>query len=169
MAQTAEIQLELKERLKLLNQVLKDTHQLVQEEREHGPGMAIKLEQELENARLHLDKVSKKLSKAKAQIKKRKREITEWKQWYNGLEQLDKTEELKQLESEIKWRAEEITQNEAQIAELNAEHIEAEGQHEQLQIRLQALKEVDQSAPIEEDPRLQDIQAEIKQLTQQLG
>jgi len=158
----------LKAQLSVLDQILQNTYQMVKEERAHGPEFVTKLSEQLNQARADHEKLEKKMQKAKTYIKKRKMEITEWKQWYNGLGHHDKSKELKQLEDEIKWRADEIAAKQKVIAELIPQELEAEGLCEQLEIRLQALKEVDLNAPIEDDPRLQDIQEERQLIIDQL-
>lgn len=158
----------LKEQLNLLDQVLQETHEMIQEEREKGPELLDELEQQLAKATSKHERIEKKLKRAKAQIKKRKREITEWKDWYNHSIAEDKLEELQQLNQEVGWRADEIATKEQEIAELLLKELEAEGNCEQLQLRIYALKEVDVSLPIAEDPRLVGIQEERQQLMQEL-
>lgn len=168
MIQTSNEPKGLIEQARLLDKVLEETYQLIQEERDKGPELTQKLEKDLDEAHLNFEKLGKKISRAKTQIKKRKLEIDEWKEWYNALEQHDKTSELQQLNEEIKWRADEIANKEKEITELNLQLLDAEGQCEHLKIRLQALREVDQSLPIDKDPRILDLLEEKSLVNKQL-
>ncbi len=90
----------------------------------------------------------------KDRIEKLKRDISDWKQWYNFIADIDKSEQIKRLDIEIRWRAEEIRDLQHKIGALEAKKLETRiflmqnGQKQQSQEKgLDAL-------PVDEDPRL---------------
>lgn len=122
------------------------------------------LNSQLQQAQQELGKIEKAIQKAKAQSKKRKREIDEWKLWYNALGQVDKTLELKQLNSEIAWRADEIAQLERRIMELSQQSLAAESKVEACRVEISALKEGALDLPVAQDPRLMGVRKAIQEV-----
>lgn len=99
---------------------------------------------------------------AKVQIKKRKRELSEWKQWYGNLAQIDKTTEKAALDREVAWRADEIQGLQKRIGALEAKSLNAMGEMEQARIQLEALEAGAYDRPLDDDPRLAHVQIERK-------
>ncbi len=159
------------EKLKLLKMQIKDLKKIlslmrrhVKEERKKGPAIEAEIDHQLSLAQYEMEALSKKVTAAKAHCKKRKREIDEWKLWYNGVAQIDKSAELKQLQEEIAWRAIEIATKEKEISELSLKVLLAEGKCEQLTLRLEALANGIWEGPIDQEPRVKNVLQEIKRL-----
>lgn len=90
----------------------------------------------------------------KDRIEKLKRDISDWKQWYNFIADIDKSEQIKRLDIEIRWRAEEIRELQHKVGALEARKLETRiflmqnGQKQQSQEKgLDALS-------VDNDPRL---------------
>jgi len=61
----------------------------------------------------------------KDRIEKLKHDISDWKQWYNFIADIDKSEQIKRLDIEIRWRGEEIRELQHKIGTLEARKLEA--------------------------------------------
>ena len=155
---------QLKSQLRICNKHLTAIRKEVQEERDKGPDFAGELAERASEAQISLALIKKKISTAKGLIKKRKSEINEWKLWFTGINQVDKSAELQQLNEEIAWRATEIASQEAMVTGLYVDGLQAEGELEQAQTRLEALKEVNWDVPIKDDPRIKHLTAERDRL-----
>lgn len=125
-------------------------------------------ENELKNsiaqAELDLQKTNKKLDKAKALVKQRKLEIKQWKDNFASLDKLDASQELIQLQNEIDWRAKDIAEKEVQIASLYDCKNNQTGVLENLKIKLTILEQGFHQQDIYQDPRLQGLEEELKEL-----
>ncbi|MFK8102007.1 MAG: hypothetical protein AB8G15_05775 [Saprospiraceae bacterium] len=154
----------LKMQMKDLNKVLSQMRRHVKEERKKGPAIEEEITHQLSLAQQELEALSKKITSAKAHSKKRKREIDEWKLWYNGVAQIDKSAELKQLQEEIAWRAAEIAAKEIEISTLLGHSLVAEGKCEQLKLRLEGLSNGIWEGPIDQEPRVKNVLQEIKRI-----
>jgi hypothetical protein len=105
------------------------------------------------------------VKKAEALAKKRKREIDEWKQWYNGIPKIDKSEEWAKLEAEIAWRAHEINDAQNKINQLYEQHLAAQTQLEMARHWLIAYDHGILEKPLKEDPRYVALMAAPKTAT----
>ncbi|GEM_PF-5768340 len=156
------------DRLQLLDQTISRLRHQLKKEREPDAPTTEELSAQLETTRRQQESIRKQIKDAKALSKRRKREIDEWKLWYNGLEKADRSDEIRQLQSEIQWRAQDIARQEARISELNQQSLSVEGAAEQLQLRLAAREEGLHKLPPEEDPRLKAAIEAKENLQQQL-
>ena len=91
---------------------------------------------------------------AKDQASSRKDEISEWKLWYNGLAEIDKTESMKKLEFEVGWRSKDIGEIEKKIVELQKSLLAAKGRLETARQMLAAFEAGVYEGSMVEDPRL---------------
>ena len=133
----------------------------LESERAQGPPQLEQIQSKLAQLDTQAQYISQQIQKAKALSKKRKKEIDEWKLWYNGLGETDKSAELAQLNQEIDWRAAEIAKAEAKIADLSAQLLAQEGEEVALKQQLQALEAGVYDKPLEEDPRLVSVMAQL--------
>jgi chromosome segregation ATPase len=156
------------QRLQLLNQTITRLRHQLKKEREPDAPTTEELSAQLETTRRQLERLHQQIKDAKAMSKRRKREIDEWKLWFNGLEKPDRSDEVRQLQSEIEWRAQDIARQEARISELNQQALSVEGEAEQIQLRLAAREEGLYKLPLEEDPRFKMAVEARNTLKQQL-
>ena len=154
----------LESQLKTIDQLLADTRHQLQEERDKGPAFMEELQERLILAQSRMAILQKKITSLKAHCKKRKREIDDWKVWYNGLHQLDKSSELQRLNQEISWRTADIASKESEISSLNLDLLQHDGTIEQIKVQLEALNSNILDLPIEEDPRFLHIQEEKEKI-----
>ena len=97
--------------------------------------------------------------------KQRKREIDEWKQWYNGVAKIDKSEEWAKLEAEIAWRGQQINDAQQKIDQLYEKHLAAQTQLEMARHWLIAYDHGILDKPLQEDPRYVALMAAPKTAT----
>jgi chromosome segregation ATPase len=155
---------EMKQRLAQLSQQQDCLQEELHAERDQGLLDKNMLDQKVEQAELELQKLSKKLEKAKTHIKRRKNEIKQWKESFDRLEQLEKSQELAQLQTEIAWRAKDIASKEAEIAELYIAKTTLSGTLEALNIKKIIVEKGYHKKDISEDPRLQAVIEERNEL-----
>lgn len=151
-----------------IDRILTQSHEQIIEECQLGLALAVMLTEKLEQLQTKRSAIKKKITKAKAHSKKRKQEIKKWKEWFDSQIPLDKAAELTKLNEEISWRAIEIAGKETEISSLYSELLQAEGACEFIIFRLEAMKEADMNAPIDEDSRIQSLLKEQEMLKAQL-
>lgn len=122
------------------------------------------LEKQLNRAQKESEKLETKILKAKNLAKLRKKEIADWKQWYEGVPSVDKSQERAKLQAETLWRLEAISNQEKKISQLKAEELEALTKVAQLEEQIEATKAGAYNLPLEEDPRLLELQAAIQRI-----
>ena len=132
----------------------------LKEERRRGKPDRSDLEASAAAAEKKLARIAAATNEAKDQIKKRKRELSEWKQWYGNLAQIDKTSKKAALDREVAWRADEIQHLQTRIGGLEGESLNAMGELEQARIQLDALEAGAYDRPLDDDPRLTHVQVE---------
>ena len=152
---------EAKTRLKILKSALSEIKAQVKAEREQDPPSLESLQAAVSSAQGRLDKVQSELSQAKALSRKRKDEIDEWKGWYAKLPEQEKPAGLTSLNNEINWRAAELDSNGQKINELMMAEIDAMGILEMANQKLAAFEAGVHKLPIEKDPRLKGVLAEV--------
>jgi len=160
---------EAKMRLKALKSALKEINVQVKAEREGTPPSLESLQADVTAAQVRAEKVGSELSQAKALSRKRKDEIDEWKGWYEKLPAEEKAAGLVTLNNEIKWRAAELDANGQRINELMLAEIETTGALEMASQKLAAIKAGTYKLPIEKDPRLKGVLAEVEAATAEVA
>jgi predicted nucleic acid-binding Zn-ribbon protein len=90
----------------------------------------------------------------KDRIDKLKRDISDWKQWYSFSADIDKSNQLKSLDIEVRWRATEIKQLQDKIGALEAQKLDAKIFLMENGQKMQALEKGINALPSEKDPRL---------------
>ncbi len=161
---------EMNEQLARLNQqqdLLQED--ILAERRDHSLLSEDALNPKMEMAEIELEKLSRKLGKAKAHIKMRKREITQWKENFDRLEQMDKSQELTQLQAEIAWRAQDIAAKEAEIAALYVAKTTQTGVLEALKIKTLIAEKGYHKKDMSEDPRLKALLKERQELQEAIA
>ncbi len=133
-------------------------------ERSDGIPSLKELEEQLSRAQKYSEKIEAKILKAKGLAKLRKKEIADWKHWYEGVLSVDKSQERAKLQAEILWRSEAIAHQETKISQLESENLDALGKVVQLEEQIEATKAGIYDRPVEEDPRLLELQAAIQQV-----
>lgn len=131
-------------------------------ERAAGPFTLSGLQAEVAKAREKAERAFAAAEKGKARANKRKDEIDEWKAWYNSLPDDEKVAGLGKLQSEIRWRAAELEILTPQIRDLLAAQATALGNMELAQQRLTAFEVGVYERPVEDDPRLTNLQLSLK-------
>jgi predicted nuclease with TOPRIM domain len=152
---------EAKTRLKILKSALREIKAQVKAEHEQEPPSLETLQADVSTAQSRLEKVQSELSQAKALSRKRKDEIDEWKGWYAKLPEEEKPAGLVNLNNEINWRAAELDTNGQKINELMLAEIEATGAVEMANQKLAAFEAGVHKLPVEKDPRLKGVLAEV--------
>jgi hypothetical protein len=160
---------EAKARLKILKSALAEVRAQVQAEREQAPPSLESLQADVSVAQSRLEKVQSELSQAKALSRKRKDEIDEWKGWYAKLPEEEKPAGLVSLNNEINWRAAELDSNGQKINELMLAEIDAMGALEMANQKLAAVQAGVHKLPIEKDPRLKAVLADVEQVTAEVA
>jgi DNA repair ATPase RecN len=160
---------EAKTRLKILKSALSEIKAQVKAERKQVPPSLDALRADVSMAQSRLEKVQSELGQAKALSRKRKDEIDEWKGWYEKLPAEEKPAGLVSLNTEINWRAEELDSNGQKINELMLAEIEAMGAFEMANQKLAAFKAGVHKLPIEKDPRLKGVLAEVEAATAEVA
>jgi DNA repair exonuclease SbcCD ATPase subunit len=160
---------EAKARLKILKSALKEIRVQVKAERKGEPPSLESLQAAVSTAQSRLEKVQSELGQAKALSRKRKDEIDEWKGWYAKLPEQEKPAGLISLNNEISWRAAELDTNGQRINELMLAEIEATGALEMANQKLAAFKAGVHKLPIERDPRLKGVLAEVEAATAEVA
>ena len=138
-------------------QIMKERAQLI-----HGPSS---IQAEIDQTRLAWEKVQSDLDQVKGLSRKRKDEIDEWKAWYENLSMEEKPSGLERLQKEIGWRADDLSSNGEKINELNLRELEARGAYEMAILKLEAFHAGVHKRPLEEDPRLVGVMAELDKET----
>lgn len=141
-----------------------ELRKIILQERAEGFPSQSELKLSIDQSDTELRALNLKLDKTKALIKKRKAEIKQWKENFDRIDKLDKSQELEQLQKEIDWRAEEIAKNEMTVAALYDTKNELTGKIEGLNIKLMIVEQGFHEKPIEQDPRLLAINEEIDEL-----
>ncbi len=149
-----------------LKQQLAELLSRCEAERAEGVPDLAQLELKLSRAPKKVEKIQTKIRKAKRQAKQRKQEIAEWKLWCEGIGSMDKSEERAKLELEIQWRSVEIAAQETKISQLETEKLAALGDVERHAEQIEAVKAGIYDLPLEEDPRLLELQAAIDRTEQ---
>jgi predicted nuclease with TOPRIM domain len=134
----------------------------LQTEREAGVPSESQLQAELDTAQAEYNRLKEESDKLKAQAKQRKSEVDEWKQWYYSQPGLDKTAELEKLNAEIAWRSTEIDALQNQIIPLEEALITVLDTVETLKNKLEAVQAGVYLLPVEQDPRLLQLQEEYQ-------
>ena len=129
------------------------TAQLVEEKSQTKPERE-QLEKMMVEAIKKVQAIEMELNHNKSAAKGHKKEIDEWKRWYYGLSDIDKSADMEKLNAEINWRSGEISQLEAKIKKLNEQYFLAQSQVEQIKQQLHVLDSGHWDVPIEADPRL---------------
>ncbi len=129
-------------------------------ERSRGAPAKADLEASAAAAEKELERIAGATSQAKARIKKRKRELSDWKQWYANLTDIDKSTEKSTLDREVAWRAREIQDLQTRLGTLEGENLNTMGRLEQTRIQMEALQAGAYDRPLDEDPRLTHVQFE---------
>jgi len=160
---------EAKTRLKILKSALSEIKAQVKAERKQEPPSLDALRADVSMAQGRLEKVQSELSQAKALSRKRKDEIDEWKGWYAKLPEQEKPAGLASLNNEINWRAAELDSNGQKINELMLTEIEAMGAFEMANQKLAAFEAGVYKLPIEKDPRLKSVLAEVEAATAEVA
>jgi len=156
---------EAKSRLRILRSALKEIKAQVKAEREQEPPSLEALQADVSTAQSRLEKAQSELSQAKALSRKRKDEIDEWKGWYAKLPEQEKPAGLVSLNNEINWRAAELDSNGQKINELMMAEIDAMGASEMANQKLAAAEAGVHKLPMEKDPRLKGVLAEVEKAT----
>ncbi|MEJ2249686.1 MAG: hypothetical protein P8Y97_08505 [Candidatus Lokiarchaeota archaeon] len=94
--------------LEKVNQIVTEIKDDLKEEREGSPIDVNKIKAELRKKRHEKDQIKRKIEKLKQRSRNHKDAISQWKQWYETINEEDKTEEREKLMSEINRRAAEI-------------------------------------------------------------
>jgi len=160
---------EARTRVRILKSALKEIREQVQAERDEGLPDLATLQAVASSAKTGLDKVQSELGQAKALSKKRKNEIDEWKKWYEKLPAEEKAAGLANLQNEIHWRAAELDANGQKINTLMMSELEAMGAFEIASQKLAAFESGVQDLPVEKDPRLKKVLAELDKATVQVA
>ena len=142
----------LKEIDKVIVHILED----IKKERSEDPPTEERLHQDIDQLLVLKEQVKNKINRLKGACAKRKNEISEWQQWFEKIEEVDKSLEKKQLDDEVNWRFKEITQKESVISRLYLDNQDFSGQIEAKKIQIEALKAGAHLLPSEEDPRLKE-------------
>lgn len=101
--------------LEKVNQIVTEIKDDLKEEREGSPIDVNKIKAELRKKRHEKDQIKRKIEKLKQRSRNHKDAISQWKQWYETINEEDKTEEREKLMSEINRRAAEIKTIEEEI------------------------------------------------------
>ncbi|MGK7928004.1 MAG: hypothetical protein AB4290_22655 [Spirulina sp.] len=136
----------------------------LEEERANGLPSLQELEKQLSRAQKKAEKLQTKIQKAKLLAKLRKKEIADWKQWYEGVPSIDKSQERAKLQAETLWRLEAIANQEKKIGRLETEEREALTKVVALEEKIEAIQAGAYDIPLEEDPRLLELQAAIQRI-----
>ena len=160
---------EAKMRLRALKSALKEIKVQVKAERGLGAPDPDALRADISRMQSQVEKVQLDLEQAKALSRKRKDEIDEWKAWYEKLPDEEKSAGLANLNNEIDWRAAELDANGQKINELMMAEIEAMGALETTLQKLAAVEAGAYKLPMEKDPRLKGVLAEIEKATEEVA
>lgn len=136
----------------------------IQASKEQGSDIAAVLRTDMNAAWEKVEGIETEIEEAKDQAGSRKDEISGWKLWYNGLAEIDKTESMKKLEFEVGWRSKEIGEIEKKIAGLQESLLDARESQEKARQKLEAYEAGVYGLPIEEDPRIKELQEQIRNL-----
>lgn len=107
---------------------------------EEGGSDSETLQAGLENASHSFGSLNEDLNSLKDQARSLKRDIAEWKDWFEGLSELRKPEEISKLQIEISRLASALSGVQAQIAVVVPKHFAAMAAVEQARARLEGLQ-----------------------------
>jgi chromosome segregation ATPase len=160
-----------KKQLAMLDEIIVSLKAQIEAERaqikalkEQGSDIATVLRADMNAAWKEMEGIETQIEDAKDQASSRKDEISGWKLWYNSLAEIDKTESMKKLEFEVGWRSLEIGEIEKKIASLQESQLAARGRQEAARQKLEAYEAGGYGLPIEEDPRIKELQEQIMNL-----
>ena len=139
--------------LKMLQKLAKTLKAELKQEYLEGTQAEAKIRQEVAAVSAKIEAITNQVKKQKALSKKRKKEISQWKNWFETLTDLDTSEEQRQLQNEISWRARDIGNAEATIAALYGQRMPLETELEMKKARLSAIENGVYDRPPEQDPR----------------
>lgn len=144
---------------------LKDYLKQLKAGRKGSPPTRAELEQGAQTWERECAGLKAEIKETEAFAKRRKREIDEWKQWYNGVAKIDKSEEWAKLKAEIAWRAQQINDAQQKIDRLYEKYLAAQTQLEIARHWLIAYDHGILDKPLKEDPRFLTLAAVPKTAT----
>jgi len=151
-----------------LNRVVLEIKDDLKGEREGKPIDVNAIKTELRKKRYERDEINAKIEKLKERSRNHKKAITQWKQWYEGIEEEDKTEERKKLVNEINRRAAEIKKIEEEIGQSFPIETKVREEIEILELKIKILEQEKFDGPIDDDPRLTPLLTQQKKAKQSL-
>ena len=151
-----------------LNRVVLEIKDDLKAEREGKPIDVNALKTELRKKRYERDEINTKIEKLKESSRNHKKAISQWKQWYEGIDEEDKTEERKKLVNEINRRAAEIKKIEEEIGQSFPIEANIREEIEILEFKIKILEQDKFDGPIDDDPRLSPLLTQQKKVKQSL-
>jgi hypothetical protein len=143
-----------KAKLEQFERLIKDVKSKIEAERGKGAIDVSGLKAAVEERKIQYTKNQEDANLYKDRIDKLKQDISDWKQWYTFLADIDKTEQLKRLDIEVRWRATEIKQLQEKIGALEVEKLNAKLFLMESSQKLLAIEKDLHKQPVENDPRL---------------
>lgn len=143
-----------KARLEQFERLIKDVKSKIEVERSEGAVDVSSLKAAVEERKIQYNRNQEDANLHKDRIDKLKKDISDWKQWYTFIADIDKTEQLKRLDIEVRWRAAEIKQLQEKIGALEVEMLNAKLFLMESSQKLLAMEKDLHKLPVENDPRL---------------
>lgn len=151
-----------------LNRVVLEIKDDLKAEREGKPIDVNAIKTELRKKRYKRDEINTKIEKLKERSRNHKKAISQWKQWYEGIDEVDKTEKRNKLVSEINRRAAEIKKIEEEIGQSFPIEAKIREEIEILELKIKILEQDKFDGPIDDDPRFSPLLTQQKKVKQSL-
>ncbi len=152
---------ELRERIRILKRTLRAL-----KDKQRGSKNIHRIRSASTSATIDIDNGEDRIAILKDLCVKRKHEISEWKTWYNGLNEEERVLQFDQLNHEISWRGKEIESSQSEVSMLNTRLLKLQDKvHLQNQIDLPLAADRPES---DHDPRIARVIEALEQVQSEL-
>lgn len=138
----------------------------LQAERDNLPTSPEDIQDSITDIELDLDRLQRQINHTKNNGKRLKQEMDDWRQWYVAIAPINKTQAWETLNMELAWRRDAMHDCETMISKLETQKLSVMGTLEQRHRQFAAYFN---HTPLEQEPRWQDAQADLKRAQARLN